>query len=443
MRFSKSLVACEIGPNYSYQQGIKAIGQMFQLPFTYNQNHTTKLSSYFSQSRYFVDSGRTALYLLLKSLDLPKKSEVLIQGFSCVVVPNSVWQAGLNPVLVDINQENYNISIQDCNKKLTEKTRVLIIQYPFGFVPDLDEVVNFCHKHDIILIEDCAHSFGASGLLKNKNVQVGTIGYGAIFSFGRDKVISSTVGGVAVLNTPTVKNKKIMEMEYHKLNQMNFQKQLQSLIYISLSSLIIRPFYHFGIGKLVLVIAKKLNIIGNIYNPLEKKGTSKILSTSTFPLSLGKMLTNQIEGFEATKRHRKTIAKIYCKALGIEFHENYSHVRFPFVCQSTKEYEEILIESKKQGVILGRWYNSVFIPQDVDLTKFDYQLGDLPVCEELINKKILNLPTNIHVTKNQAKNLIQILISVRNRQLLEDKEQTKKMVIQPQNSSKKQQQQVK
>jgi dTDP-4-amino-4,6-dideoxygalactose transaminase len=155
------------------------------------------------------------------------------------------------------------------------------------------------------------------------------------------------------------------------------------------------------------------------------------------------MLTNQIEGFEATKRHRKTIAKIYCKALGIEFHENYSHVRFPFVCQSTKEYEEILIESKKQGVILGRWYNSVFIPQDVDLTKFDYQLGDLPVCEELINKKILNLPTNIHVTKNQAKNLIQILISVRNRQLLEDKEQTKKMVIQPQNSSKKQQQQVK
>jgi perosamine synthetase len=419
MRLGKPLISCEIGPNYTVLEGLKSVLEITKLPFTYKNIDNSNIDHYFSQKKpiYFVDSGRTALYLLLKSLDLPAESEVLIQGFSCVVVPNSVWQAGLKPILVDIEKENYNISVKDCTKKITKKTKVLVVQYPFGIIPNLDEIVTFCEKNKIMLIEDCAHSFGAFGYLKGKQVQVGSIGYGAVFSFGRDKVISSTMGGVAVLNSIDQQQISNFEKEYSKLKAMSFTKQFQSLVYISLSSLLIRPFYHFGVGKLSLVCAKKLKVIGDIYSKSEKKGTNIQNNPSTFPISLSNILLSQLKQFPTTQEHRKTIAKIYCNCLNLLFNETNSYLRFPISCNSTKEYEEILAITRQQGVILGTWYNSLFIPKDVDLSKFNYKIGDLPICEELINKKILNLPTNIHVSKNQAKHLIQLIILAQKRQL--------------------------
>jgi perosamine synthetase len=418
MRFGKPLISCEIGPNYLAIDGLKSLIEIVKLPFNVKSPHNPTLSQYFTKENrtYFVDSGRTALVLLLKSLNLAPNSEVLIQGFSCVVVPNSVWQASLKPILVDINQENYNISIDDCIKKTNKNTKVLIVQYPFGVIPDLDEIIEYCQKYDIVLIEDCAHSFGASGYLKGEKIQVGSIGYGAVFSFGRDKVISSTVGGVAILNQQGQNFRSNLEYEYEKLNNMTLLKQLQSLSYISLSSLLIRPFYHFGFGKLILVFTKKLKIIGDIYSKSEKKGTNIQNNASTFPLSLSNILLRQLERFPTTQEHRKSIAKIYCDGLNIPFIETNSYLRFPITCTSFQEYEEILATTKQQGIILGTWYNSLFIPKDLELDKFDYKLGDLPVCEELIEKKILNLPTNIHVSEKQAKNLIQLIISVQSRQ---------------------------
>jgi dTDP-4-amino-4,6-dideoxygalactose transaminase len=144
MRFGKKLISCEIAPNNTLIEGFLALALIFALPFVHQKRlKVTKNTLFTPKKTYFVDSGRTALTILLESLQLPDESEVMIQGFSCIVVPNSVMQAGLKPVLVDINKEDYNLNLNDAQKKLSKNTRVLVLQYPFGVIPDVENILSF------------------------------------------------------------------------------------------------------------------------------------------------------------------------------------------------------------------------------------------------------------------------------------------------------------
>src|SRR3990172_2511742 len=146
-----------------------------------------------------VDSGRSALYLILKALGISEGDEVLLQGFTCVAVPNSVIWPGAKPVYVDVDK-NFNIDIGKIKEKITEKTKAIIVQHSFGIPVDIQKVRRVVRNKRIVIIEDCALSLGA----ENKGKKVGTLGDISFFSFGRDKVISSVFGGMILS-----KNKKI------------------------------------------------------------------------------------------------------------------------------------------------------------------------------------------------------------------------------------------
>src|SRR3990167_8436344 len=66
-------------------------------------------------------SGRTCLYILLKSLDLKEGDEVLLQAYTCVVVPNAVIQSGAKPVYVDIEKGSFGMDPKDLERKITPK----------------------------------------------------------------------------------------------------------------------------------------------------------------------------------------------------------------------------------------------------------------------------------------------------------------------------------
>ncbi len=415
MTIIKKLVSCEIGPNFTHRDVILAVKLLLLLPFIYRKSHISSISTFFSDSEevYFFDSGRTALTYLLQSLQLPEDSEVLIQSFSCVVVPNSVLQAKLKPVVVDISKKNYNISLDDAQKKLTPKSKILIVQYPFGIIPNLDDLVNFCNFNNLILIEDCAHSFGAKGMLDGKEIEVGNIGYGSIYSFGRDKMISSTVGGCAVINNPTISQTEYMRTNYKSLHTMNYIKQVQSLCYIILTQLFIRPFYYLFIGKAILLVAKKVKLIGDIYTSQEKNGTSKLVSPTSFPYSLSEILLQQLTQFPSFLAHRKLIAREYANNLNISYHNNYSYMRFPITIDSKSQFKGIIQLCKNHGILIGTWYQSLFIPHTVDMSLFNYSTGSLPNAEYCIDSHTLNLPTNICTDLGDVKKICDIIKSVK------------------------------
>ena len=200
------------------------------------------------------NSGRSAFLAILRGLQLETNKEVLLQAFTCNAASNPIIWAGLKPIYEDVSENDFNIDIKNLKRKLTAKSRVLVVQHTFGLPVNLDEVLQFCKENNLLLIEDCAHSLGAS----YKGKKVGTFGKAAFFSFSRDKVISSVYGGMVVTDDDELA-KKIGDYR-EKIGYPSSFWIVQQLLHPVLMNRIVLPTYSF-LGKYLLVLFQWLNIL--------------------------------------------------------------------------------------------------------------------------------------------------------------------------------------
>lgn len=139
-----------------------------------------------------VSSCSAALFLSLKSLDLPRDAKVLIPAFTFAAVPSSVVHADCIPVLVECG-DNYRIDMQDFAAKLPQ-AQAVIISHMRGHTSDMDAIMALCDAADIPVIEDAAHSLGTTWHGRN----IGTIGRIGCFSFQSYKLLNAGEGGILV-----------------------------------------------------------------------------------------------------------------------------------------------------------------------------------------------------------------------------------------------------
>jgi len=147
-----------------------------------------------------VGNGLDALTMSLKSLNLPKYSEVLVASNSYVACILSILNAGLKPILVEPDLETYNIDPNQIKKKISKKTRAILAVHLYGKSCEMDEIINICKKNNLYLLEDCAQSHGS----KYKNKNTGTFGDFGCFSFYPTKILGGIGDGGAI----TCKKKK-------------------------------------------------------------------------------------------------------------------------------------------------------------------------------------------------------------------------------------------
>ena len=132
-------------------------------------------------------SGTAALYVALISLGVKDGDEVITSTYVCSAVLNAIYLAKAKPVLVDVNPDDFNISLTETKKKLTRKTKAIIVPHIFGMPADVNKFV----KLDIPIIEDCAQIIGA----KLNGRHLGTFGKAGIFSFYASKMLTTGYGG--------------------------------------------------------------------------------------------------------------------------------------------------------------------------------------------------------------------------------------------------------
>jgi perosamine synthetase len=149
-----------------------------------------------------IDYGRYALSLALKTLNISKGDEVIVQSFICNVAIDAILSHGAKPVLVDSSLKDFNISPSEIRKKITSKTKAIIIAHLYGIPCDIDEILSIAEENNCFLIEDCAHCINS----KYKEKKVGTFGDISFFSFNFDKPLSTGNGGMLVVN-----NKKLVD----------------------------------------------------------------------------------------------------------------------------------------------------------------------------------------------------------------------------------------
>ena len=140
-----------------------------------------------------TEYGRMALYFILQALDLPRGSEIIVPALTFWVVPEIARVAGLTPVFADIDPETFTLSPAAVERAITPNTRAVLPTHLYGLSCDMDPILQLARQHDLVVIEDCAHSLGAT----YKNRMVGTLGDASFFSFQAFKPLNTFGGGLA------------------------------------------------------------------------------------------------------------------------------------------------------------------------------------------------------------------------------------------------------
>ena len=142
--------------------------------------------------------GRMAFYYVLKALDLPAGSEIVFPALTFWVVPEMARALGLSPVFADVDPWTFNIDPAALERAITPRTRAVVPTHIYGLPCDLDPVLSIARRHGLRVIEDCAHSLGAS----YHGRPVGTFGDAAFFSFQLLKPLNTFGGGMAFTRDP-------------------------------------------------------------------------------------------------------------------------------------------------------------------------------------------------------------------------------------------------
>ncbi len=130
-------------------------------------------------------NGTDALQIALMALDLKPGDEVIVPAFTYVASAEVIGLLGLTPVMVDVDYDTFNVTIENCKKALSDKTKAIIPVHLFGQSCDMEPILAFAKEHNLYVIEDNAQAIGAEYTFsdghKEKTGTIGTIGCTSFF----------------------------------------------------------------------------------------------------------------------------------------------------------------------------------------------------------------------------------------------------------------------
>lgn len=136
-------------------------------------------------------SGTTALHVALLAHGIGEGDEVITTPFTFIASANSILYAGAKPVFVDIDEETFNIDPNLIEAAITPKTKAILPVHLYGYVCDMDAIMDIAKRHNLVVIEDACQAVGAS----YKGKKSGSFGTGT-FSLYATKNVMSGEGGM-------------------------------------------------------------------------------------------------------------------------------------------------------------------------------------------------------------------------------------------------------
>jgi perosamine synthetase len=143
---------------------------------------------------FAVTSGTAALHLAIASLELGRSDEVIVPALANIADCSVIIQEGAKPVFADIDSNTFNIRPEEIERKITSKTKAIIVVHMYGQPAEMDEIRKIADNNNLILIEDCAQAAGA----RYKKKYVGSFGDISCFSFYQTKHIIMGEGGMVL-----------------------------------------------------------------------------------------------------------------------------------------------------------------------------------------------------------------------------------------------------
>lgn len=162
-----------------------------------------KFAEYIGAKYALATNSCTGALNLLVYASIKPGDEVITPSFTFVATTNAIVLAGGVPVFADVDPVHLTLDPDDVARKITKKTKAIMVVHYGGQPADLGALTKLCRKHQLMLFEDCAHAIGAY----YKGKHVGNFGTAAAFSFAAIKNITTGDGGMVIAKTQKQKDR--------------------------------------------------------------------------------------------------------------------------------------------------------------------------------------------------------------------------------------------
>jgi len=361
---------------------------------------------------FALGSGRMGLYMLLKALDLPSESEIIVPGYTCVVIPNAIRFAECKPVYVDINLNDFNMDPDAIEAAITPTTKAVLLQHTYGIPADIDRVREICNERKLFLIEDATHALGAV----YGDRSIGQWGDAAIFSTETSKMISTDRGGILVTNNKEIANK--IKILYDQLPIRSMAVERISCIRIIYNIFVNEPALGGRIKRLLKILLGRIGTYFSFregldfpsYDRSEKNAELDGSFYSLYPRRLSGILSKI--GLWQIKRLSTDLANRREKALLLEnILSKYgvaiplydkgkcrpSFLNFPFLVDSREKWQK---EFNRLNINASGYLMDPLHPPETTCHAINGYIWGSCKNAEYVSSHILNLPLNRTMTKS-------------------------------------------
>jgi dTDP-4-amino-4,6-dideoxygalactose transaminase len=153
-----------------------------------------------------VNSGTAAVHSAVAAIDPEPGDEIVTTPITDMgAIAAILYQAAI-PVFADVDPRTYQVTARTIEKKLTRRTRAIVVTHLFGNVCDMDPILELAARHGLPVIEDCAQAYGAS----HAGRRVGTLGTIGCFSMQQGKHITAGEGGMVVTRDPALHRRMVL-----------------------------------------------------------------------------------------------------------------------------------------------------------------------------------------------------------------------------------------
>ncbi len=314
-----------------------------------------------------VSSGTAGLHLLVRALGIGSGDEVLVPSFTFAASVNAILYEGARPVFVEVEPETYTLDPEDVLRKITARTRAIMVVDTFGHPAEWDEILAIADRFGLLLIDDACEALGA--VYRDK--KVGRFGNGAVFAFYPNKQITTGEGGMVVTEDGELAEK-------------------------------LRSLRNQGRGKMSSWLEHEL--LGYNYRMDEMSaalGASQLCRIEHFLLKREKVAAQYTERLRQFDWVKTPVVK--------------PHVRMSFFVYVVELAEgldrDIVIRGLKEHGIPARGYFSPVHLMPYIREKFGFRGGELPVTER-ISRRTLALPFHNNLTEDEVQEVVEALQEV-------------------------------
>lgn len=297
-----------------------------------------------------VNSGTAALHTALQCLGLKKNDEVIVPAISFMSTATAVLQNGNIPVFCDVKLDDYCLDPFDFEKKITKKTKAVIVVHFTGNVCEMNMIIKIAKKNNIRIIEDCSQSHGS----KYKNKKVGGFGDISCFSFYATKHMTTGEGGILCyqnkkyeLTAKKFRNHGLKNRNEHEILGFNYRMNEISGI---MGCIQLRSLDKFNKKRIInsLKIIKKLRTIKQNWFEIQKVKPNSVHTFFWLPIRITNPKIKLSKVIKYFSRNKVELRHRYKYPL-------YKHPLFKSLKNSSQNYSKLFLKNAETlaGNIFG------------------------------------------------------------------------------------------